>query len=65
MNSKVINIMWSISLMVIGITTVILLGTNILAIELPDIIIRVLGAIDLVCILVLTFSTVKKAKIKK
>lgn len=62
MNSKIINIIWAISLIVIGIPTIILIGANIVAIELPDIIVRVLGVIDLVLIPVLVFSTVKKAK---
>lgn len=65
MNSKIINIMWSISLIIIGIATIILAGTNIIAIELPDIAVRVLGVVDLVSLPVLVFSTVKKAKSKK
>lgn len=65
MNSKIINIMWSISLIIIGIATIILAGANIVAIELPDIAVRVLGVIDLVSLPVLVFSTVKKAKSKK
>ena len=65
MNSKIINIMWSISLIIIGIATIILAGANIVAIDLPDIAVRVLGGIDLVSLPVLVFSTVKKAKSKK
>ena len=65
MNSKIINTMWSTSLLVIGIATIILAAANIVAIELPDIIVRVLGVIDLVSLPVLVFSTVKKAKSKK
>lgn len=65
MNSKIINTMWSISLMVIGVATIILAAANIVAIELPDIIVRVLGVFDLVSLPVLVFSTVKKAKIQK
>ena len=65
MNSKIINIIWSISLLVTGIATIILAGANIVAIELPDIAVRVLGVIDLVSLPVLVFSTVKKAKSKK
>ncbi|MGN1340286.1 MAG: hypothetical protein ACI4WS_08335 [Oscillospiraceae bacterium] len=58
MNSKIINIMWSISLIIIGIATIILAGANIIvAIELPDIAVRVLGMIDLVSLPVLVFST--------
>ena len=62
MNSKVINTMWSFSLMAISIATIILAGANIVAIELPDIIVRVLGVIDFVSLPVFVFSTVKKDK---
>lgn len=65
MNSKIINIMWSISLIIIGIATIILVGAYIIAIELPDIAVKVLGVIDLVSLPVLAFSTVKKTKSKK
>ena len=65
MNLKIINTMWSISLMVIGIATIFLLGANIFAIKLPDMIVRTLGIIVLVSLPVLAFSTVKKAKTKK
>ena len=62
MNSKIINTMWSFSLMAISIATIILAGANIVAIELPDIIVRVLGVIDFVSLPVFVFSTVKKNK---
>ncbi|MEE1263756.1 MULTISPECIES: hypothetical protein [Clostridia] len=65
MNSKIINTMWSISLMVIGIATLFLIGANIFTMRLPDMIVRTLGIIDLVSLAVLVFSTVKKAKSKK
>lgn len=65
MNSKIINTMWSFSLMAISIATIILAGANIVAIELPDIIVRVLGVIDFVSLPVFVFSTVKKDKNKK
>lgn len=68
MNSKksnIINIVWAISLIVIGITTLIFVGSNIVRIELPDIAVRVLGVVDLAALPVLAFSTVKKAKSTK
>lgn len=65
MNSKIINTMWSISLMVIGIATLFLIGANIFTMRLPDMIVRTLWIIDLVSLAVLVFSTVKKAKSKK
>ena len=65
MNSKIINIIWSISLLVTGIATIILAGANIIAIELPDSAVRVLGVSDLVSLPVLVFSTITKVKSKK
>lgn len=62
MDPKKINIIWSISLIIICIATIILAGANIVGIELPDIIVRILGIIDIVSLPVLAFSTVKKIK---
>ena len=56
------DLLWSLSLMVIGIVTFILAGSNIVAIELPDVAVRVLGIIDLIAIPFLAFSTMKKVK---
>lgn len=65
MDSKKINLMWSVSLIIIGVSTIILAGANIIGIELPDIAARILGVLDLVSIPVLVFSTVKKAESKR
>ena len=59
MEPKKINLLWSISLCVIGIASIILAGSNIMGIELPDTVTIVIGVIDLP---VLTFSTVRKFK---
>lgn len=56
------DLMWSMSLLVIGIATVILAGSNIIGIELPDIAVRIIGVIDLIALPVLTYTTVKKIK---
>ena len=48
--------------MVIGIATIILSGSNIIGIELPDIIVRIIGVIDLLALPVLAYTTVKKFK---
>ena len=56
------DLLWSLSLMVIGILTFILAGSNIVGIELPDVAVRVLGIIDLIAIPILAFSTMKKLK---
>ena len=65
MDSTKIDFMWTISLMAIGIATLILAGANIVKIELPDIAVRILGAIDLAALPLLAFSTVKKMKSRK
>ena len=59
------NLLWSLSLLVIGIATVILAGSNIIGIELPDIAVRIIGVIDLIALPVLAYTTVKKIKKNK
>lgn len=54
------DLMWSISLMVIGITAIILNGSNVIGIELPDVMARIVGAIGLVALLFLVYSSIKK-----
>lgn len=65
MDLKKINIIWSICLIVIGLISIISVGANIAAIKLPDVVVRVLGVIDLLLLPVLIFTTVKKIKCKK
>ena len=59
------NLLWSLSLLVIGIATVILAGSNIIGIELPDIAVRIIGVIDLIALPVLAYTIVKKIKKNK
>lgn len=61
MSGKTLNLMWSLSLMVIGATSLILAVSNIIGAELPDILTRILGIADLIALPFLIFSTVKKA----
>lgn len=63
MKSKKINLLWAISLIVIGITAAILAGADISGFELSDTVIRIIGILDLAARPVLTFSTVKKLMI--
>ena len=65
MDSKKVNAMWSISLLIIGIVTFILAGANVIGLELPDIAVRILGMIDIIALPVLGFSTVNKFKNSK
>lgn len=53
---------WGWSLMIIGVCTIIIAGSNIIGIELNDVIKRVLGILDLFCLPVLVFTTIKKTE---
>ncbi len=59
---KANDLIWGISLIMIGITTIILAGSNIIGIELPVVMTRILGIADLIALPFLIYSTVKKAK---
>ena len=56
------DLLWSISLLVIGLATIILTGLNIIGIDVPDIVVRIIGVIDLLPLPVLAYTTVKKFK---
>lgn len=56
------DLLWSLSLFVIGIATIVLAGSNLIGINLPSIAVRILGIIDLIALPVLAFSTVKKMR---
>lgn len=56
------NSIWAISLLVIGIATIILAGSGLVGAELPDTATRILGVIDLIALPVLAFTTVRRIK---
>ena len=56
------DLLWSISSLVIGLATIILTGLNIIGIDVPDIVVRIIGVIDLLALPVLAYTTVKKFK---
>ena len=59
---KTKDLVWGISLIVIGIATFILAGAKIVGIDLPDVAVRILGIVDLVALPVLAYSTIRKIK---
>lgn len=61
MSGKTLNLIWSLSLIVISVATLILAVSNMIGAELPDILTRILGIADLIALPFLIFSTVKKA----
>jgi len=53
------NLMWSISLTVIGVSAIILNGSNLLNIELSDNVTRIFGIAELIALPFLIYSSVK------
>lgn len=62
---KTTNLLWSCSLVVLGICTIVLVGVSILRIERSDFITRGVGLIDLAALSIFAYATVKKLKDKK
>ena len=58
------DLIWGFSLLIIVAlaATVILAGSNIIGIELPDIAVRIIGIVDLIALPVFAYTTVKKIK---
>ncbi len=59
---KTNDLMWGLSLLIIGVATVILAGSNVIGIELPDAAVRTVGIVDLIALPVLAYTTIKKLK---
>jgi len=53
------NLMWSLSLIIIGISTLIISGSNIIGTELPDMLTKTLGIAELTALPFLVYSTQK------
>ena len=60
MEVKRIDRVWVISLFVAVIATMILLGSHFVGMRLPDILVRIIGVLDLIAIFALSFLTAKK-----
>lgn len=56
------NLFWGLSLTVICICSFIWVGARFFGMKLPDVWIRVIGILDLVCVAVLAYTSVKKKK---
>lgn len=59
---KKINCAWSVSLLLIGICSIIQSMSSLLNIELPSEVVVLLGVIDLLCLPVLSYTTIKKVQ---
>lgn len=60
MESKRTDRVWAMSLIAVGIATVILAGAGLFGARLPDIVVRSIGMLDLAVLFTLAFSTAKK-----
>ncbi|QAA32633.1 hypothetical protein [Clostridium manihotivorum] len=60
MSKNRINLLWSISLLAISVTTITISTSSIAAIKLPDMLKRCLGVIELISLFVLVYSSIKK-----
>lgn len=59
MEDKKIKRVWAVSLLLIGITTIIWVGSKLMGAELPDVLVRTLGVVNLVALPVLSFTSTK------
>lgn len=64
MSAKRTNVLWAISLFLIGIATILLTGSVLLNTKLPDFVLRISGFSELIGLFLLLFSTVKKLQYK-
>ena len=60
-----IDLIWVISLIVIGISAILLAVSNIVGLALPDIAILMIGVLDIIALPVLIVATVKKLSINR
>lgn len=51
---------WVLSLLVAGIATMILAGSHFVGVGLPDMVVRIIGVLDLIALFALSFLTAKK-----
>lgn len=56
------DLIWGFSLIIIGAATVILAGSNVIGLKLPDIAVRIIGIVDLVALPVLAYTSVRKVR---
>ncbi|MBQ2547107.1 MAG: hypothetical protein II557_12520 [Clostridia bacterium] len=62
--SRIANVLWGVSLAVIGIGTLVISAAGIAGFSLPDILLRALGIANLVALPVMVWATVKKMRLR-
>ncbi len=56
------DLIWSISLIILSVAAIVLAGSNVVGLKLPDAAVRIIGMIDIVALPFFVFSTIKKGK---
>lgn len=59
MHTKKLRRLWGISLMTAGVSTLVIVGASMAGVALPDAVIRMLGAVGIISIPVIAYTTVK------
>lgn len=62
MNERSLNFIWAVSLIVIVFTVLLLIVTSVLCLELPEIVVRVLGFATIISLPVFVFSNIKRTQ---
>lgn len=60
MKGKKMTIVWTLSLLIVSVTSLFVAGANAAWIDLTDILVRVLGIVDLLALSVFAFISVKR-----
>ena len=60
MKNKKMTFVWSITLLILCVSTLVIAVTRIVGIDLPDIMIRVLGIVELIALPIFVFTSIKK-----
>lgn len=65
MKDKILTVVMSVSMALIGISTVITTGASFMNVVLPDVVIRALGIVQLLSLGTMAYSTVQKMRSAK
>ncbi len=63
LSKKTVERLWAASLIVIGVIMLILFASTLLGLELPLLMVRILGAVDILAIPVLAWTTCRKFRL--
>lgn len=62
--ARLLNVLWGVSLAVIGVGTFVISAASLAGIDLPDILVRILGIADLAALPVMVWAMVRRMKLR-